>query len=103
MAAAQIVLDWRAPEEPLDAPARKKTKSALGYFIFLILFLLMIVLIGFGAASALFTFAFLLFSVRMRWFSALGYSAIVVGLALLLSRLLGLYWPEGLLLGPWQL
>jgi hypothetical protein len=102
MAAAQILLELRAPEEPVDAPTRKRTKSALAYFLSLVAFLVMIVLIGFGAASALFTFAFLFFSVRMRWFSALAYSTIVVGLAVLMSQLLGLYWPEGLLVASWQ-
>jgi hypothetical protein len=49
----------------------------------------------------LFTFAFLYGWVRAGWVTSLVYTAIVIGLALLMSRLLGMYWPEGILLGQW--
>jgi hypothetical protein len=35
----------------------------------------------------------------MRWFPAFIYTGVVVGLTVLMSWLLGLYWPQGLLLG----
>jgi hypothetical protein len=35
----------------------------------------------------------------MRWYYALLYTATLIGAAQLMGKLLGLYWPEGLLLG----
>jgi hypothetical protein len=99
MAAAQVVLEMRATREAPGIETRTKTKLALGYFLSLVLYLLLILLFGFGSATALFTFGFLYGWVRMRWFSALIYTGTVVGLAVLMSRLLGLYWPQGMLLG----
>jgi len=99
MAAAQIVLELRAAREPPGPETQKKIKLALGYFFSLFLFLLLILVAGFGIATAVFTFAFLFGWVRMRWFSALLYSGIVVGLVMFMSQLLGLYWPQGVLLG----
>jgi TctA family transporter len=99
MAAAQVVLEMRATREAPGIETRTKTKLALGYFLALVLYLLLILLFGFGSATALFTFGFLYGWVRMRWFSALIYTGTVVGLAVLMSRLLGLYWPQGMLLG----
>jgi len=71
----------------------------LVYFFSLILYFLLILLFGFGIATALFTFGFLYGWSQMRWFHAFIYTGVVVGLALLMNRLLGLYWPEGILLG----
>jgi hypothetical protein len=98
MGLSQLVLDARAPREPLDPAMQKRTRSAMVYLLSLVSFLLLILLFGFGVASALFTFAFLLVSVRMHWMPALAYSVVIVVLAVAMSRLLGLYWPEGLLL-----
>jgi hypothetical protein len=98
MAAAQLVFELRADTPPPAPETRKKTKLALGYLFSLVLYLLVILLFGFGVATALFTFGFLYGSVRMRWAPALIYTGVVVGLTLLMSRLLGLYWPEGILL-----
>jgi hypothetical protein len=67
----------------------------------LVAYLLLILLVGFGVATVLFTFAFLYGWVRAGWVTSLVYTAIVIGLALLMSRLLGMYWPEGILLGQW--
>jgi TctA family transporter len=103
MAVAQLVLEMRATREPSAIEIRKKIKLALGYFVSLGLYLVLILLIGFGIATAIFTFGFLYGWVRMRWFPALGYAVIVVGLVALMSRLLGLYWPQGILLGQWQI
>jgi hypothetical protein len=86
-----------APEAP-GIETRKKTKLALGYFFSLVVFLLLILFLGFGIATALFTFGFLNGWVKMRWFSALIYTGVVVGLVVLMSWLLGLYWPQGILL-----
>jgi hypothetical protein len=72
---------------------------ALGYFLALVLFLLLILFVGFGIATAFFVFAFLYGWVRVRLLHALIYTGAVVGVAQLMSRLLGLYWPEGILLG----
>jgi putative tricarboxylic transport membrane protein len=99
MAAAQIVLELRATREAPGIQTRKKTKLALGYFFALVLYLLLILLFGFGVATAVFTFGFLYGWVGMRWLHALAYAGIVVGLTVFMSRLLGLYWPEGILLG----
>jgi hypothetical protein len=99
MAAAQIVLEVRATREAPGIETRKKTKLALGYFFSLVLYLLLVMLFGFGIATALFTFGFLYGWVQMRWFHALIYTGVVVGVTLVMSRLLGLYWPEGILLG----
>ena len=99
MAAAQIVLEVRA-DTPAPAPeTRKKTKLALGYLFFLLLYLLLILLFGFGIATALFTFGFLYGWVRMQWLHASIYTVAMVGVTLLMSWLLNLYWPEGMLLG----
>jgi putative tricarboxylic transport membrane protein len=103
MAVAQLVLESRATREALGIETRKKTKLALGYFCSLVLFLLLILLLGFGIATALFTFGFLYGWIRMRWFPALVYTGVVVGLTLLMSRLLGLYWPQSIFLGQWQI
>ncbi|HEX2225814.1 MAG TPA: tripartite tricarboxylate transporter permease [Candidatus Binatia bacterium] len=99
MASAQLVLDARATVERPTRETRKKIKLALGYFVSLVVFLLLILLLGFGIATALFTFGFLFAWVRMRFLSALLYAGVVVGLAVLMSRLLGMYWPESILLG----
>lgn len=99
MASAQLVLDARATVERPTGETRKKIKLALGYFVSLVVFLLLILLLGFGIATALFTFGFLFAWVRMRFLSALLYAGVVVGLAVLMSRLLGMYWPESILLG----
>jgi len=56
-------------------------------------------LLGFGIATALFTFVFLYAWVRTGWLYALIYTGSVVGAALLMSQLLALYWPQGILLG----
>jgi hypothetical protein len=73
----------------------------LGYFFSLLLYLVIILLFGFGVATALFIFLFLYGWVRMRWSHALIYTVCVVGVAQLMSWLLGLYWPQGVLLGQW--
>jgi hypothetical protein len=99
MAAAQIVLELRATRETPGIETRKRIKLALGYFLSLVVFLLLILFVGFGIATALFTFAFLFGWVGMRWFTALAYSGILVGLVVSMSGLLGLYWPQGILLG----
>jgi len=99
MAAAQIVLEVRATPQVPGAETRKKTRLALGYFFSLVLYLLLILLFGFGIATALFTFAFLYGWVRMNWFPVLIYTGVAVGLTLIMSWLLGMYWPEGILLG----
>jgi hypothetical protein len=62
---------------------------------------LLILLVGFGVATVLFTFAFLYGWVRAGLVTSLVYTAVVIGLALLMSQLLGMYWPEGILLGQW--
>jgi TctA family transporter len=99
MAVAQLVLELRATREAPGPETRKKTKLALGYFFSLVLFFLLIWLFGFGTATAFFTFVFLYGWVKLRWLHALIYTASVVGVALLMSWLLGLYWPQGVLLG----
>jgi len=99
MAAAQIVLEVRATREAPGIETRKRTKLALGYFFSLVLYLVLILLFGFGIATALFTFGFLYGWVKTHWFHAFIYTGVAVGLTLLMSRVLGLYWPEGILLG----
>jgi hypothetical protein len=99
MAATQIVLEMRATRVEPGGETGKKIKLALGYFFSLVLFLLLILLFGFGIATALFTFVFLYGWASMRWFPAFIYTGVVVGLTVLMSWLLGLYWPQGLLLG----
>ena len=47
----------------------------------------------------LFHYGFRCGCVPVAWFSAFLYSGVVVGLALLMSRLLSLYWPQGILSG----
>jgi hypothetical protein len=97
MAATQIVLEMRATRIEPGGETRKKIILALGYFFSLILYLLLILFLGFGIATAIFTFGFLYGWVKMRWLHGLIYCGIVVGLALVMSRLLGLYWPAGIL------
>lgn len=99
MAVAQLVIELRADTPAPPPETRKKTKLALGYFFSLLFYLLLILLIGFGIATAVFTFAFLVGCVRTRWTHAAIYTAATVGVTLLMSWLLNLYWPEGMLLG----
>jgi putative tricarboxylic transport membrane protein len=99
MAVVQLVLELRATGVAPEIETRRKTKLSLGYFLSLVLFLCLILLLGFGIATALFTFAFLYGWVRTGWLYALVYTGSVVGVALLMSQLLALYWPQGILLG----
>ena len=99
MAVAQLALELRATHAAPGTETRPKTKLTLGYFLSLVLFLFLIVLLGFGIATALFTFVFLYGWVRTGWLYALIYTGSVVGVALLMSQLLALYWPQGILLG----
>ena len=99
MAAAQIVLEVRATRESPGIETRKKTKLAFGYFLSLVAYLLLILFFGFGIATALFTFGFLYGWVRTGWFTAASYTGVVVGLTLVMTWLLGMYWPEGIFLG----
>ncbi len=99
MAIAQLVVECRAAPIVADPQTRKRIKLAAGYFVSLVVYLFMILLFGFGVATALFAFVFLLGWVKMRWFYALLYTTILIGAAELMGKLLGLYWPEGLLLG----
>jgi putative tricarboxylic transport membrane protein len=99
MAAAQIVVEVRATHEVPAIETRRKTKLALGYFVSLVFYLLLVLLLGFGIATAVFTFAFLYAWVRIRPTHALIYTAAIVGVTLLMSWLLNLYWPEGMLFG----
>jgi TctA family transporter len=99
MAAAQIVVEVRATHEVPAIETRRKTKLALGYFVSLVLYLLLVLLLGFGAATAVFTFVFLYGWVRTGWTHALIYTAAIVSVTLLMSWLLNLYWPEGMLFG----
>ena len=99
MAAAQLVLEVRATRAAPGIETRRKIRLALGYFFSLVLYLLLIWLVGFGIATTLYTFGFLYGWSQMRWFHALIYTGVVVGLVLVMNRLLGLYWPEGMLLG----
>ncbi|MPZ78812.1 MAG: hypothetical protein GEU77_20105 [Deltaproteobacteria bacterium] len=99
MAAAQLIFELRADMPAPPPETRKKTKLALGYFISLAFYLVMILLFGFGIATAVFTFAFLYGLVGIRWTHASVYTAAMVSVALLMSWLLNLYWPEGMLLG----
>jgi hypothetical protein len=99
MAGAQLVLEFRTSHPAPGTETRTKIRLALGYFVSLVLYLLLILLFGFGIATGLFTFVFLYGWVRMRWLHALIYTGSMVGVAQLMSRLLGLYWPEGILLG----
>jgi hypothetical protein len=99
MAAAQLVLEWRAAPGAPPPEARRKLRLALGYFISLVLYLLLILLFGFGIATAVFTFIFLYGWSAMRPLHALLYTGSIFGLAELLGWLLGLHWPQGVLLG----
>ena len=99
MAAAQIVLEMRATRQAPGADTGKKTKLALGYLFSFVAYLLLILFFGFGIATAIFTFAFLYAWVRTGWLTAAIYTGVLVGLTLIMSWLLGMYWPEGILLG----
>jgi putative tricarboxylic transport membrane protein len=99
MAAAQLVFELRAARTTPGPETRKKTRLALGYFFSLLMYLLLILLFGFGIATAFFIFVFLYGWVKMRCLHALIYTGSVVGAAQLMSWLLGLYWPQGVLLG----
>ena len=101
MAVGQLVLELRADTQPAPPETRKRTNLALGYFVSLLLYLLLILLFGFGVATAGFTFAFLYGWVRLHWSKALLYTVAVVGVAQLMSWLLNLYWPEGMLFSQW--
>jgi hypothetical protein len=99
MAAIQIVLELRATRETPGLETRRKIRLALGYFFSLLFYFVLISLFGFGIATALFTFGFLYGWIRMRFFHALIYTGSLVSVMIVMSWLLGLYWPEGILLG----
>ena len=99
MAVGQVVLDLRATPAPPGIETRKKARAAFGYFVSLVLFFSLIWLAGFGVATALFTFGFLYGWVKMSWPYALLYAGTMVAVALSMSWLLGLHWPQGVLLG----
>ena len=99
MAAIQVVFDLRAPPMTPEAETQTKIRKALGYFLSLLAYLLVILFFGFSTATSLFTFAFLYGWVKMGWLYCLVYTAIVVGAAHIMSLLLGLHWPQGILLG----
>ena len=99
MAAAQIVVEARTTHEVPAIETRRKAKMALGYFVSLVLYLFLVLLLGFGIATAVFTFAFLYGWMRIGPTHALIYTTTMVGVALLMSWLLNLYWPEGMLFG----
>ncbi len=101
MALSQIVMELRAAPIASDVESKAKIMMALGYFTSLVLFLLLILLFGFGIAAALFTFAFLYGWVKMRWSYALIYTGSIVAVAELMSRLLNLYWPLGIVFSQW--
>jgi hypothetical protein len=71
----------------------------VGYFLSLLLYFVLIWLFGFGIATALFTFGFLYGWVRIGWAHALIYTGCVVGVTQFMGWALGLYWPQGVLLG----
>ncbi|HWP56646.1 MAG TPA: tripartite tricarboxylate transporter permease [Candidatus Acidoferrales bacterium] len=98
MAAMQIAVELRAVRPPPDVDTRARVRRALGYFVALVVYLLLILLFGFGLATALFTFAFLYGWVRMTWPGALLYTGGILGAAQLMGWLLGMYWPQGVLL-----
>ncbi|HXG79028.1 MAG TPA: tripartite tricarboxylate transporter permease, partial [Methyloceanibacter sp.] len=99
MAIAQLVFEWRAAPIAVDSETRRRIKLAIGYFVSLLAYLFLILLVGFGIATILFTFVFLFYRVKMRWYHALLYTAILIGTAEIMGKLLGLYWPEGVLSG----
>ncbi|MGH7886305.1 MAG: tripartite tricarboxylate transporter permease, partial [Candidatus Binatia bacterium] len=99
MAVAQLVIELRVTRAAPAIETRPRIKLSLGYFLSLVLFLCLILFLGFGIATALFTFVFLYGWVRTGWLYALIYTGCVVGVALLMSQLLALYWPQGILLG----
>jgi putative tricarboxylic transport membrane protein len=99
MAAAQLVFELRRPGEAPRLETRRKTRLALGYFFSLLFYFVLIWLFGFGIATAFFTFGFLYGWIRMRFFHALIYTGSLVSMMIFMGWLLGLYWPEGILLG----
>jgi hypothetical protein len=99
MAAAQLFFELRAPAIKTGLETRAKTRLALGYFFSLLFYFVLIWLFGFGIATALFTFGFLYGWIRMRFFHALIYTGSLVSVMIFMGWALGLYWPEGLLLG----
>jgi hypothetical protein len=99
MAATQIVFELRAVREVPGLETRRKTRLALGYFSSVLLYFVLIWIFGFGIATALFTLGFLYGWLRMHFFHALIYTGSLVSVMIFMGWLLGLYWPEGLLLG----
>jgi hypothetical protein len=99
MAAAQLVFELRAAPEASGLETRRKTRLALGYLFSLLFYFVLISLFGFGIATALFTFGFLYGWIRMRFFHALIYTGSLVSVMIFMGWVLGLYWPEGILLG----
>jgi hypothetical protein len=99
MAAIQIVVELRTAPVRAGPEARGTIKLALGYFAGILSYFILIWLFGFGPATALFTFGFLIGRVRMGWFPAVIYTGSIVGVALFLSWVLNLYWPQGVLFG----
>jgi TctA family transporter len=99
MAAAQLVLDLRAPGVAPAAAAPAHTRLAARYFAALLVCFGLIWLFGFVIATGLFTFLLLYGMLGMRWSSALVYTVLLVAVAQGMGWLLDLYWPDGVLLG----
>jgi putative tricarboxylic transport membrane protein len=99
MAVTQLVFEVRADRATPGPETPAKIRLALAYFLSLVSYFLLIWLFGFGIATTLFTFFFLYGWVKVRWSHALTYTACLVAVVEFMGWLLGLYWPEGVLLG----
>jgi len=80
-----------------EAVESGRVRQALGYLAGIALYTVMMGLFGMRSASLLCVLGFLLVVVRMRWLSALGYTAVVVAGLEALSALLGVHLPRGLI------
>ncbi|HWO42315.1 MAG TPA: tripartite tricarboxylate transporter permease [Candidatus Eisenbacteria bacterium] len=99
MGAGQLVFELVGPGAKPTPGSGRQVKIAFGYFVSLLLFFVLVWALGFGLAVVLFVFTFLCARAGAGWRYAALYTACVVGLAQVLDRALGLYWPPGALTG----
>jgi hypothetical protein len=86
-------------EDVRYALLRERFFGVVPYIASIVAYYAAIFLFGFPAASFLFVLAFLRLAGEVRWLTALGASAAVLGILLVFSRALNVLWPEGLLPG----
>lgn len=103
LGAVQLVQELRGrsgkvgDDDEADAPEHAGGRRAAGYLAVVACYIGLVWLVGLLAATALWVASFLLLVSRMRWHFAVVYTAAAVGGVWLLSNVLGVHLPVGVL------